>query len=101
VSPSHFLEIKLMTETPTTDSDDSSSMLGLRLRNAREELGLSSAQLARRIGVEKQSLDAWEAGERPPRANRLVMLSGMLGVSLLCGVAPIPWTPDPMRVMQT
>mgnify|MGYP005645810423 CR=1 FL=1 len=90
-----------MTETPTTDSDDSSSMLGLRLRNAREELGLSSAQLARRIGVEKQSLDAWEAGERPPRANRLVMLSGMLGVSLLCGVAPIPWTPDPMRVMQT
>jgi transcriptional regulator with XRE-family HTH domain len=60
----------------------SDGAIGERIREARERAGMSAAQLARRVGVEKSSLDAWEAGERDPRANRLNTLAGLLGVSL-------------------
>lgn len=56
--------------------------VGARIRVAREGAQMSRAQLSRRLGVEEASLGAWESGEREPRANRLRMLSGLLGVSL-------------------
>lgn len=56
--------------------------LGPRLRVARENAGLSVEELARRIGVETASVAAWENDERPPRANRLMMLCGVLDISI-------------------
>ena len=55
--------------------------LGARIAVAREQLGLSSEQLARRIGIRRGTLDQWEKGSREPRANQLVMLAGILEVS--------------------
>lgn len=56
--------------------------LGQRMTHAREGTGLTSAQLARRMGVKTTTLSNWEADISEPRANRLVTLAGMLNVSL-------------------
>ena len=56
--------------------------LGDRLTAAREQADLSQAELARKLGVKKSTLVSWEDDLNEPRANRLQMVSGMLGVSL-------------------
>ncbi|MGE0846643.1 MAG: helix-turn-helix domain-containing protein [Flavobacteriaceae bacterium] len=53
-----------------------------RLIKARELRGLTTSQLARRLGVRTQTLRNWEEGTSVPRANRLQMLAGILNVSL-------------------
>ena len=55
--------------------------VGARIAQAREAAGLSTAQLARRLGVRTQTLASWEHGRAEPRANRLVMMAGLLNVS--------------------
>ena len=61
--------------------------LGDRLVALREQAQLSQADLARKLGVKKSTLVAWEEDRNEPRANRLQMLSGILGVSLLLASA--------------
>lgn len=76
-----------MTNSPVAAS------VGERIAQAREAAGLSTAQLARRIGVRTQTLSAWETGRAEPRANRLVMIAGLLNVSptwLLMGQGHAP-----------
>ncbi len=67
--------------------------VGERITRAREAAGLSTAQLARRLGVRTHTLSSWEGGRAEPRANRLVMIAGMLNVSptwLLTGQGQSP-----------
>lgn len=61
---------------------DETATLGDRIAAAREQAGMTTEQLARRIGVAEASLDSWEQDTNEPRANRLSMLSGVLNVSL-------------------
>jgi len=71
----------------------SSSTLAERLVNAREAQGLSTAQAARRLGVQTRTLAAWESGDSEPRSNRLVNLAGLLDVSaawLIGGEGALP-----------
>ncbi len=56
---------------------------GDRLAAAREAAGLSQAELAQKLGVKTRVIEHWEADAKEPRANRLQMLAGMLGVSLM------------------
>ncbi|MDF0600368.1 helix-turn-helix transcriptional regulator [Psychromarinibacter sp. C21-152] len=56
---------------------------GDRLVAAREALGLSQADLARRIGVKLKTMNSWENDLSEPRANKLSMLAGVLNVSLV------------------
>lgn len=55
---------------------------GDRLAAAREAAGLSQSELAQRLGIRKKTLIQWETDRTEPRANRLQMLAGMLGVSI-------------------
>jgi HTH-type transcriptional regulator, cell division transcriptional repressor len=67
--------------------------MGGRLSRARDALGLSTAQLARRLGVQTATIHAWESDRSQPRANRLSMLAGVLNVSpswLLHGIGTAP-----------
>ena len=72
-----------MSDTATIYSDvpDNDTMGGRMLR-ARDAAGLSIAELARRLGVQVSTVQAWENDRSQPRANRLSMLAGMLDVSL-------------------
>lgn len=84
------MEDMLQADTPYADT------LGGRLGRAREARGLTSAELARRLGVTAETALAWESDRSEPRANRLSMLAGLLGVSpawLISGVGPSPRPP--------
>lgn len=56
--------------------------MGDRLAAAREAVGLTQQGLADRLGVRKRTLVEWENDRAEPRANRLTMMSGILGVSM-------------------
>ncbi|CAD0185108.1 transcriptional repressor DicA [Ruegeria sp. THAF57] len=56
---------------------------GDRLAGAREAGGMTQSQLARRLGVKKATIAAWENDLSEPRANRLSMLAGMVNVSIM------------------
>ena len=76
-----------MSQTSRHDS------IGARIRCAREAMNLSTAQLARRLGVQTRTLAGWEAGRTSPRVNRVVNLAGLLGASatwLLSGHGDAP-----------
>jgi len=64
--------------------------LGARIRKVREQANISQAELARRIGISKNAMNAIEAGATDPRASRIVAIARELGVStdtLLLGTA--------------
>lgn len=56
---------------------------GSRIEQARNQLGLSLPQVARRIGVKRITLENWENDRSEPRADKLVKLSGLLQVPLI------------------
>ncbi|WP_085863497.1 helix-turn-helix domain-containing protein [Pseudooctadecabacter jejudonensis] len=62
-------------------SEDTATF-GDRLAAARSAAGLSQKALAQRLGVKAGTLRNWEDDLSEPRANRLSMLGGILGVSL-------------------
>lgn len=83
------MDAKVSFLSSTADSDT----LGGRLSRAREAAGFTLPQLARSIGVRRETLAAWESDRSEPRANRLVTLAGLLGVSpvwLLSGIGEPP-----------
>src|ERR1700738_1131709 len=74
---------------------DPASGLGPRLRQVREERGLSARELARRVGCSGSLLSAIERGVSAPSVGVLYALATELGASLdhLFGVGP---GPDPV-----
>ncbi|MCR9067260.1 MAG: helix-turn-helix domain-containing protein [Rhodobacteraceae bacterium] len=63
--------------------DAETTTFGDRMTGAREAAGLSQAALAKRLGVRVKSIRSWENDQSEPRANKLQMLAGMLGVSIM------------------
>ena len=63
--------------------DADTSTFGDRMTGAREASGFSQAELAKRMGVKVKTIRAWENDQSEPRANKLQMLAGMLGVSIM------------------
>lgn len=76
----------------------SANTLGHRIKTRRQQMDLSTAALARRAGVTRETLAAWESGQSEPRANKLLMLAGILGTNVgwllegdeSCGPSPSP-----------
>nr|WP_196220682.1 helix-turn-helix domain-containing protein [Roseibium denhamense] len=71
--------------------------LGERICKARDASGLSTAQLARRLGIKTSTLQSWESDRSEPRSNKLILLAGVLNVSptwLLVGRGTPPLTDD-------
>ena len=61
---------------------DETATFGDRVVAAREAVGLTAEELARRMGIQLRTVEAWEADRIEPRANRLQMMAGILNVSL-------------------
>lgn len=75
------------------DNDGDIDTLGGRLSRAREACGMTTAQLARRLGIKTATLQSWESDRSEPRANRLATIAGVLNVSLswlIFGVGEAP-----------
>ena len=58
--------------------------MGCRIGHARGEQGLSTQQLATRLGVKASTIENWELDRSEPRANKLLTLAGVLNV-------PVKW----------
>ncbi len=83
--------------------DPQVATFGDRLAAAREAAGLTQAALAKRLGVKASTIRRWEEDLSEPRANRLSMMSGLLGVSmpwLLLGEGEGVEGPDPSTADQ-
>ncbi|WP_424973368.1 helix-turn-helix domain-containing protein [Dinoroseobacter sp. S124A] len=61
---------------------EATATFGDRLAGAREAVGLTQPQLAKKLGVKVKTLRDWEEDLSEPRANRIQMLAGLLNVSL-------------------
>ena len=75
------------------DYSDETATFGDRMVAAREASGLSVRELAHSLGVRERTLRGWEEDRAEPRADRLRVLSGLVGVSLswlLTGEGPGP-----------
>lgn len=87
-----------MTETtPTNWYAELHATFGDRLEAARNAAGMTTAGLAAVLGVQKKTIEAWEADRSEPRANRLQMLAGAVGVPLvwlMTGAGEVPRTVD-------
>lgn len=56
---------------------------GDRVTGARESMGWSQKELAKRLGVKLKTVMGWEDDLSEPRANKLQMLAGILNISLV------------------
>lgn len=63
--------------------DAETTTFGDRVTGAREAVGMGQAELAKRLGVKVKTVRAWENDQSEPRANKLGMLAGVLGVSMM------------------
>jgi len=82
--------------------DADTATLGDRITGAREAAGLSQTELARRLGVKLATIRVWEDDQAEPRANKLQMLAGLLGVSimwLLTGTGDGLDSPEPQQAL--
>ncbi len=59
------------------------AMLGTRIAEARGLKAYTIKEAARRMSVTEKTFRKWEDGKSKPRANKMQMLAGVLGVSLL------------------
>ena len=75
-------EFTNMTAANLSIKTDDFDTLGGRLSRAREAKNSSLAHIAELVGVEEKTLTAWESDRTVPRANRLTMLAGALGISV-------------------
>ena len=79
--------VTILSEMPDLGS------VGGRINRAREASDLTTAQLARRIGITTATANSWETNRSQPRSNRLTMLAGVLNVSptwLISGLGESP-----------
>lgn len=56
-------------------------MIGERIRQTREKNGLTQAALAKKLGISRSAVNAWELGVSVPSAQYLVELSKLFNVS--------------------
>ena len=85
-----------MVEDQGWFSEDAATF-GDRLAGARDAAGMTQASLASRLGVKTSVVSGWDNDLKEPRANRLQMMSGILGVSmtwLLTGAGDGPDAPE-------
>lgn len=90
------------------------SRLGREMKTRREQLGLSRADVARKIGVSSQTIDNWEEGRNTPHARKhgyitealqwqlgsvARVLEGADPIALLDGVPQYPDIEDPSALV--
>lgn len=82
--------MNIFEESPDHDT------FGGRFSRARDASGLSTENLAWRLGVKATTINAWETDRSLPGSHRLTLLSGLMGVSLswlLYGIGTGPSEP--------
>ena len=74
VNSTEFDSLKLSDE-------ERRKQFGARIKSTRKSLGLTQADLAKKIGVTKQAITTYETGIREPSFRNLIKLSRVLNVT--------------------
>jgi putative transcriptional regulator len=74
---------KIYTEFPSVDIQEKLIRLGLKVRELREEKGLSQTELAYKIGKDQPSINRLEKGKVNPSIMYLLQICEGLEVSLI------------------
>lgn len=53
--------------------------MGEKIRQLREQAGLTQKQLAEAVGVDQSAVARWESGENHPTAERIMQIADVLG----------------------
>ena len=56
-------------------------MLADKIKNLREDIGLTQSELAKKLGITRSSVNAWEMGISTPSTQYIVELSTIFKVS--------------------
>ncbi|MFJ6319723.1 helix-turn-helix transcriptional regulator [Streptomyces californicus] len=72
----------LRRSAPPLWAIDRRRLLGQRIAHHRRAAGLSQEQLADRIGVERRTVQRYEAGSRDPRYTDLLLIAAALEADL-------------------
>ncbi len=56
-------------------------MIEARVKKMREQCGLTQAELAKKLGISRSSVNAWEMGISVPSTQYIVELAQLFGVS--------------------
>lgn len=56
-------------------------MVADRIKNLREQSGMTQAELAKQLGITRSSVNAWEMGISVPSTQYIVELAGLFRVS--------------------
>lgn len=74
-----------MADDFSTDDyySNDAATFGDRVTAAREAIGLTQEDLARKLGVKLKTVHGWEDDVSEPRANKLQMMAGLLNVSIM------------------
>ena len=86
--------------SPSVEGTERRTMIGARLRSAREMAGLSQGQVARMMDLHRPSVSEAEAGRRGVPAEELARFAEIYGVttSWLTGEGPDTLSADDPRV---
>jgi ribosome-binding protein aMBF1 (putative translation factor) len=76
------LDHRMTTTIVETSSNPSNMCVGSRLRVKRTDLGISRQELSKQLGIDRDDLDAYEAGARRVSANLLLRIANLLDVRL-------------------
>ncbi|SIJ30593.1 XRE family transcriptional regulator with cupin sensor [Mycobacteroides abscessus subsp. bolletii] len=76
------VNIEPATEGDTGPTPDRNVQVGLRLRAAREKVGISVRELSRRVGVSPSFISQVELGRTAPSVGTLYAIANELGLSL-------------------
>ncbi|MCY0146652.1 helix-turn-helix domain-containing protein [Hoeflea sp. G2-23] len=77
----------------TAEIYDDDDTLGGRITRARDLASLTLEETASRLGVTTETLAEWETDRSEPRANKVMTLAGVLGISpawLISGTGDAP-----------
>jgi len=72
-----------MPDSATDWYGPDTATFGDRVAGAREAARISQPELARKLGVRKDTVVSWEEDRSEPRANKLSMMAGVLNVSII------------------
>jgi ribosome-binding protein aMBF1 (putative translation factor) len=79
----HHQEVYRVSDTTNIfEQKPDNDTFGGRFSRARDVAGLSTKDLAWRLGVKTTTINAWETDRSQPGSRRLPLLSGLLGVNL-------------------
>lgn len=78
--PDKFLQDIIPVDTPEAEAERRRAV-GARIKAMRKKIGLTQAEVAKKLGIATQSVTNYEAGKTDPSIRNLISLASVLGVS--------------------